>query len=85
MWRAACTGARAAQRRARQPWGICLAAQRFRCIHCRKRPYYLTWWYSCEPWLKLKRATLMPARSSSSQTSTLRDMGPSVQTTCDQD
>lgn len=27
-----------------------------------------TWWYSCEPWLKLKRATDMPARSSSSST-----------------
>lgn len=40
-----------------------------------------TLWYSCEPCEKLKRATFMPARSSSSMTSTLRDAGPSVQTT----
>jgi hypothetical protein len=38
-------------------------------------------WYSWLPWLKLKRATFMPARSSSSITSTAREAGPSVQTT----
>ena len=41
-----------------------------------------TWWYSCEPWEKLKRATLIPARSNSSKIGTDRLFGPNVQTIC---
>jgi hypothetical protein len=40
------------------------------------------WWYSWLPWLKLKRATLMPACSSSCSCGTVRLLGPSVQMMC---
>jgi hypothetical protein len=40
----------------------------------------VSWWYSWEPWEKLKRATLMPARSRRETVSTEREAGPSVHT-----
>lgn len=40
----------------------------------------VSWWYSWEPWEKLKRATFMPARRSFSTMGTDRDAGPRVQT-----
>jgi hypothetical protein len=40
----------------------------------------VSWWYSWEPWEKLKRATHIPARSRREIISTDRDAGPSVQT-----
>ena len=64
------------ERAVRRPtWRIALG---FACVD----GGHHTWWYSCEPCEKLNRATLMPARSSSSKTSTLRDLGPRVHTTC---
>ena len=40
----------------------------------------VSWWYSWEPWEKLKRATHMPARSRRAHISTEREAGPRVQT-----
>jgi len=40
----------------------------------------VSWWYSWDPWEKLKRATFMPARRSFSTMGTERDAGPRVQT-----
>lgn len=40
----------------------------------------VSWWYSWDPWEKLKRATFMPARRSFSIIGTERDAGPSVHT-----
>mmetsp|Transcript_27269 Transcript_27269/g.66982 ORF Transcript_27269/g.66982 Transcript_27269/m.66982 type:complete len:221 (+) Transcript_27269:1390-2052(+) len=48
-------------------------------LHAMRRLSSVPWWYSCEPWLKLKRATRMPARSISSSLGTSRDTGPRVQ------
>jgi hypothetical protein len=40
----------------------------------------VSWWYSWDPWEKLKRATHIPARSSRPIISTDLDAGPSVHT-----
>ena len=40
----------------------------------------VSWWYSWDPWEKLKRATHMPARSRRAHISTEREAGPRVQT-----
>ena len=45
-----------------------------------RRLLRVSWWYSWEPWEKLKRATFMPARRSFSTMGTDLDAGPRVHT-----